>query len=117
MIIETLSLCRANAQGVQAGPIDVVAYVMPFQCEKFVPDTQTKEYVAESFFDEGFLLPVAVQTIVKDYTHSSSRSRLCARGQIKLGSLVFLLGNRTYHGQRSYVMAKSALDSTGRVTS
>lgn len=89
----------------------------PFQSKKYVPDAQTKEFVAESVFDGGYLMAVAVQTIVKDCTNSVSRSRICARGQIKLGSLVFLLGNRTYHGQRAYVMAKSGLDVTGRVTS
>lgn len=90
---------------------------MPFQYDKFVPDAQTKEFVAKSFFDESFLMPVGVQTIVNGCTVSSNRSRICARGQIKLGSLVFLLGNRTYHGQRAYVLTKSGLDLTGRVTS
>lgn len=104
-------------QGIRLGQIDVVAHVALVQYEKFVPSKHTKEFVAENIFDGDFLVPVAGQTIVKDCIFSNNRSRLCARGQIKLGALVFLLGNQTYHGQRAYVMAKNSLDSTGRVAS
>lgn len=104
---------RADAQGIQIGPVDFVAHVMPFQFEQFVPDARTTEFVAEKVFDKGILIPIAVQTIVKNSINSDNRSRICARGQIKLGSLVFLRGSRTYHGQRAYILAKSGLDSIG----
>lgn len=115
--IKLILFFRANVQGIRLGQVDVVAHVMLVQYEKLVPDVQTKEFVAERIYDGDFLMPVAGQTIVKDCIFSNNRSRLCARGQIKLGALVFLMGNRMYHGQRAYVMAKNMLDSSGRVAS